>query len=100
MAEDRQWEDKPGEGYAQPAKNKTEDWHDDFSGQIIIPLDAVPGKKYWFSVKDAVSKAGNDYRRVKLGNPVKEDSSSVAPAPAPTQNKNTQIDDFEDDLPF
>lgn len=98
MAQDKQWEDKPGEGYAHPAKNKTQEWHDDFSGQIIIPPDAIPGKKYWFSVKDAISQAGNPYRRVKINDLAREQPNQApAPAPAPAAK---DISELEDDLPF
>jgi len=98
MAENSSWEDKPGEGYAHPAKNKTQDWHDDYAGQIIIPADAVPGERYWMSVKDGVSQnSGNPYRRIKLGNKVQASNETSAPTPAP---KAETVDDFKDDIPF
>jgi len=50
----QQYEQKDNDGAAFPVDSKTEDWHDDYSGKIM-----VDGSMYWLGVRDMKSKAGN-----------------------------------------
>lgn len=93
MAEDKKWEPKPGEGYANPSKNKTEEWHDDFSGQMMLPN----GQMHWFSVKDGVGKSGLPWRRVRVGNPVEARQDTPPPAHTPVAES---FEEMSDDIPF
>ena len=48
-----QYEQKDNDGAAFPVESKTEDWHDDYSGKIM-----VEGSMYWLGVRNMESKAG------------------------------------------
>jgi len=66
----QQFEQKDNDGAAFPVESKTEDWHDDYSGKIM-----VEGSMYWLGVRDMKSKAGKPYLKLKV-RPV---NSSSAP---------------------
>ena len=64
----QQYEQKDNDGAAFPVDSKTEDWHDDFSGKIM-----VDGSMYWLGVRNMESKAGKPYLKLKV-RPMQEGS--------------------------
>ena len=65
----QQYEQKDNDGAAFPVESKTEDWHDDYSGKIM-----VEGSMYWLGVRNMESKAGTPYLKLKV-RPVNSGSS-------------------------
>ena len=57
----QQYEQQDNDGAAFPVESKTEDWHDDYSGKIM-----VEGSMYWLGVRDMKSKAGKPYLKLKV----------------------------------
>ena len=84
-----QYEQKDMEGAAFQ-KEKTEDWHADWSGKAM-----VDGTMYWINVYDNISKAGAPYKKVRFklmennGAPPKAFESAI---PVPEKEG--------DDIPF
>lgn len=58
------YEKKPGQGSAFANKDKTEDWHADFRGDVLLP----DGSLHWLDVTPATTKYGETYYKVKIGN--------------------------------
>lgn len=54
---------KPNYGSAFANKDKKEDWHADFRGDIMLP----DGKLYFLDVSRAKTQAGDEYWKVKIG---------------------------------
>lgn len=54
---------KPNYGSAFANKDKREDWHADFRGDIMLP----DGKLYFLDVSRAKTQAGDEYFKVKIG---------------------------------
>ena len=57
----QQYEQKDNDGAAFPVESKTEDWHAEYSGKIM-----VEGHMYWLGVRDMKSKAGKPYLKLKV----------------------------------
>ena len=57
----QQYEQKDNDGAAFLVDSKTEDWHDDYSGKIM-----VDGSMYWLGVRDMKSKAGKPYLKLMV----------------------------------
>ena len=93
MAQDNGYQAKPGTGSVFKNDNKTEDWHADWRGKILMP----DGSKHYLDVYDNVSKSGVEYRSIRIGNPVANKGGQ-----APVQNTQPAGDvmEMEDDLPF
>jgi len=93
MAQDNGYQAKPGTGSVFKNDNKTEDWHADWRGKILLP----DGSEHYLDVYDNMSKSGTAYRSVRIGNPVANTSGK-----APVQNTQpaNNIVEMEDDLPF
>jgi len=89
-----EYQAKPGTGSVFKNDNKTEDWHADWRGKILLP----DGSEHYLDVYDNVSQKGVEYRSVKIGNPVANTNKGQAPV------QNTQpashVVELEDDLPF
>lgn len=84
MAEQR--ERKPGTGVAFINKNKKEDWHADWTGEIKLP----DGTLHYLNVsKKVAGHSGTEYIAVGIGKPRTE---SLKPSNA--------IADLTDDIPF
>jgi hypothetical protein len=93
MAQD--YEVKPGQGSVWPNDRKTEDWHADWRGKILLPN----GSEHYIDVWDN-EKGGKTWRGIKIGNPV---ADSGARTSAPVSNKDSSsesLNELEDDLPF
>ena len=68
MAE--QYVPKPGTGSAFKNENKTEDWHGDYQGKIVLPEGAIPGATYYFNIYNNQTKTGNPYLGISIGKQV------------------------------
>jgi hypothetical protein len=93
MAQD--YEVKPGQGSVWPNDRKTEDWHADWRGKILLPN----GSEHYIDVWDN-EKGGKTWRGIKIGNPVADSGTRTS---APVSNKDSSsesLNELEDDLPF
>ena len=92
MAEKWDGEQKDNDGAAfavdQPKK---EDWHDDWSGRVM-----VDGSMYWIGIRDMISAAGKDYKKVRF-NAVTENYTAKARNPVPWVG---DVAESKDDIPF
>ncbi len=95
MAED--YKPQPGTGSVFKNDRKTEDWHADWNGKILLP----DGSEHYVDIYDNVGKSGTEYRRIRIGRAVAnqggqapvQNTQSAAPAQA-------NVQDLDDDLPF
>lgn len=97
MAED--YKPQPGTGSVFKNDNKTEDWHADWRGKILLP----DGSEHYLDIYDNVGRSGTEYRRVRIGNPVANSNTGQRPvqntqSAAPTSSGS--LNTLEDDLPF
>ena len=80
-------EQKDNDGAAfEVEKPKKEDWHDDWSGRAM-----VDGTMYWVGIRDMVSAAGKDYKKVRF-NPITENYTARA--------REGEVAASKDDIPF
>ena len=93
MAQDNGYQPKPGTGSVFKNDNKTEDWHADWRGKILMP----DGSEHYLDVYDNVSKSGVEYRSVRIGNPV---ANQGGQAPVRHTQPAGDVVEMEDDLPF
>lgn len=100
MAEQQQY--KPGQGRAFPVREKKEDWHEDWTGRVVLP----DGTEHYFSVYDRVGQtSGNPYKEIRIGRAVQ---NGYTQSSASTQNHKSQsaatpaetLMDLNDDMPF
>lgn len=84
------YEPKPGEGSAFRNDKKTEDWHAEFQGKILMPN----GKTHWLNVDPKITKNGDTFYKVVIG---KEVQNQQQKKPEP---KKESFEDLPDDLPF
>lgn len=98
MAQDNGYQAKPGTGSVFKNDNKTEDWHADWRGKILMP----DGTEHYLDVYDNVSKGGVAYKSVRIGNPVanKGSQAPVRHTQSAHQNLSDELNELEDDLPF
>jgi len=59
------YELRPGQGSAFKNKNKTEDWHPAYKGELLLP----DGTLHWIDVQPGKTRAGEWYFKIKLGKP-------------------------------
>jgi hypothetical protein len=114
------YELRPGQGSAFKNKNKTEDWHPAYKGEVMLP----DGTLHWIDIKPGKTKAGEHWFAIKIGAPKQPrqdqqqaqgmvlDSAPAKPfaAPAaPVTQAPRQIakpapagflDDLDDSIPF
>jgi len=92
------YEVKPGQGSVWANDRKTEDWHADWRGKILLP----DGSEHYIDLWDN-EKNGKVWRGIKIGNPVANTDSGTQ---VPVQNTNQasqpvdNVGELEDDLPF
>jgi len=87
------YEHKPGNGSAFANKEKKEDWHADFRGDVMLH----DGSIHYLDVKPAVTQAGETYYRVKIG------GVKVAKGAAPMSGHNqAKANGYQNDsdIPF
>lgn len=89
------YEHKPGNGSAFANKEKKEDWHADFRGDVMLP----DGSIHYLDVKPAVTQAGETYYKVKIGG-VKV-AKGAAPM-APSEHNQAKANGYQNDsdIPF
>jgi hypothetical protein len=89
------YEMRPGQGTAFMNKDKREEWHADFRGEILLP----DGTLCYLDVKPGKTKAGDDWYAVKIGKPK---------MPKPTEHNQAKangyqpgsMDNLKDDIPW
>jgi len=59
------YELRPGQGSAFKNKNKTEDWHPAYKGEVMLP----DGTLHWIDIKPGKTKAGEYWFGIKIGAP-------------------------------
>ena len=59
------YELRPGQGSAFKNKNKTEDWHPAYKGEVMLP----DGTMHWIDIKPGKTKAGEYWFGIKIGAP-------------------------------
>jgi len=98
MAQDNGYQAKPGTGSVFKNDDKTEDWHADWRGKILMP----DGSERYIGVYDNVSKSGVEYRGIRIGKPVanKGGQAPVRHTQSTNQVTSDDLNDLEDDLPF
>ena len=105
------YELRPGQGSAFKNKNKTEDWHPAYKGEVMLP----DGTLHWIDIKPGKTKAGEHWFSIKIGAPKqprqtgqqqgmvldqpKPFATPAAPIAKPTPAANA-VADMDDDIPF
>lgn len=97
------YEMKPGQGSAFPNEKKTEDWHADFRGKVMLP----DGKTHWLDITNKKTKDGKAYVTVKIGNPTQQQGEVYSAAHQPFQAQDNHnkakangFVDLDEDIPF
>ena len=91
-----EYQPKPGTGSVFKNDNKTEDWHADWRGKILMP----DGTEHYLDVYDNVSKSGQEYRRVRIGRAVANQNMQAPVQNTQPENQAGSMQNVEDDLPF
>ena len=94
MAED--YKPQPGTGSVFKNDRKTEEWHADWNGKILLP----DGSEHYIDVYDNVSKSGQEYRRVRIGRAVANQNMQAPVQNTQPANQAGSMQNVEDDLPF
>jgi hypothetical protein len=105
------YELRPGQGSAFKNKNKTEDWHPAYKGEVMLP----DGTLHWIDIKPGKTKAGEHWFALKIGAPkqprqqgqqqamvldsAKPFAAPAAPTPNPTLVARS-VAAMDDDIPF
>jgi hypothetical protein len=77
--------------------NKTEDWHGDYTGQILLP----DGTRCYINLWENTARtSGNRWYKVKVGKPVKQATNSAPQAPVQNTTQANNVVELEDDIPF
>lgn len=105
---DKPFELRPGQGSAFKNKNKTEDWHPAYKGEVMLP----DGTLHWIDIKPGKTKAGEYWFGIKIGAPKQPRQTGqqqgmvlysakpfAAPAAKPSPAANA-VADMDDDIPF
>ena len=87
------YEMKAGQGSAFPNESKTEDWHADYRGRIMLP----DGKTHWIDVSMKTSKDGKKYVALKVGKEVQALQPVYSAAHKPFTDQRQGLDS---DIPF
>jgi hypothetical protein len=91
---------KPGYGSAFKNDKKTEDWHGDFKGKVMLP----DGNEHYVDIYNANTKDGQPYFKMKIGKPVANQpgqySAAHQPFPAKQKPAASGFDDVDSDVPF
>lgn len=106
------YELRPGQGSAFKNKNKTEDWHPAYKGEVMLPdgtlhwIDIKPGKtkagEYWFGIKIGAPKQPRQDQQQAQGmvlDSAKPFAAPAAPIAKPTPAANA-VAAMDDDIPF
>ena len=84
------YEMKPGQGSAFKNEKRTEDWHAEFRGRVMLPDGVV----HWVDVTRKKTAAGETWLSVRIGKPV-----DVA---RPTKHEELKANGYQQDeeVPF
>ena len=103
------YELRPGQGSAFKNKNKTEDWHPAYKGEVMLPdgtlhwIDIKPGKtkagEYWFGIKIGAPKQPRQDQQQAQGMVLDQAKPFAAPVVKPTPAANA-VAAMDDDIPF
>ena len=103
MSYETKYEKRPGQGSAFANKDKKEDWHADFKGDVLLP----DGTLHWLEVMPATTRAGEPYFKVKIGNVKVPRAGMTAPvkfndSTFPVMGQATKFPDAnpDADIPF
>ena len=102
------YELRPGQGSAFKNKNKTEDWHPAYKGEVMLP----DGTLHWIDIKPGKTEAGEYWFGIKIGAPKQPKQTgqqqgmvldSAKPFAAPVAKPNpvaNAVAAMDDDIPF
>mgnify|MGYP003660853739 CR=1 FL=1 len=93
------YEMRPGQGTAFKNKNKTEDWHPAYRGEVMLP----DGSLHWLDIKPGKTKAGDHWFAVKIGALKMGNPAGVTMPPIDSHSAakgNAFVADSDDDIPF
>jgi hypothetical protein len=100
------YELRPGQGTAFMNKDKREEWHADFRGEILLP----DGTLCYMDVRPGKTKAGDDWYSVKIGKPKMPKQTEHYAVIVNKPNEHSQakangyqpgsMDDLKDDIPW
>jgi hypothetical protein len=88
------WEHKPNFGSAFINKEKKEDWHAAYRGDVMLP----DGTVHYLDLNPATTKAGEQYFKIKIGK-----VKSIGAPPLSTHNQakgNGYQPQADEDIPF
>ena len=99
------YEVRAGQGSAFVNRNKTEAWHADYQGEIMLP----DGTLHYLDVKHGLTKAGDNWFAVKIGkekivkaqadNPYTQDNTATV-KPVLKAVAKPSFANNDDDIPF
>jgi hypothetical protein len=99
------YEVRAGQGSAFVNRNKTEAWHADYQGEIMLP----DGTLHYLDVKHGLTKAGDNWFAVKIGkekiakaqadNPYAQDNTATVKPVLKAVTKPSFANN-DDDVPF
>ena len=90
------YEMKLGQGSAFKNDKKTEDWHPQFKGKVMLP----DGSVHWLDVSPKKTQAGDTWVAIKIGKQI-EGAPAAKPLDAHNQAKaNAFVSQPDDDIPF
>lgn len=97
MSNEKKWEQKPGYGSAFINRDKKEDWHAEFRGDIMLP----DGTLHYLDVNPATTRAGDPYYKVKIGGvKTPRDAGQSGHNQAKANGYQPQAANLDSDIPF
>jgi single-stranded DNA-binding protein len=95
------YEVRAGQGSAFVNKNKTEDWHAPYQGEVMLPN----GDIHYLDIKPAKTKAGENWFAIKIGKqkqPKQQQNNNFVEQPKPNNKPvvKQSFDNMDDDIPF
>jgi hypothetical protein len=104
------YELRPGQGSAFKNKNKTEDWHPAYKGEVMLPdgtlhwIDIKPGKtkagEYWFGIKIGAPKQPRQDQQQAQGMVLDQPKPFAPTAPVAKPIPAGSFADLDDSIPF
>lgn len=90
------YEMKPGQGSAFKNDKKTEDWHPQFRGKVMLP----DGSLHWLDVSPKKTSAGDTWVSVKIGKQIEPAPGGKPISEHSVAKGNAFVADADDDIPF
>jgi len=88
------YEVRAGQGSAFVNKNKTEDWHAPYQGEVMLPN----GDIHYLDIKPAKTKAGENWFAIKIGKQKQPKQDNAYEQAKPITSPSFVSND--EDLPF